>query len=188
MIMSFRAFISIDIDANPRIVEFFERLKRLGPSFKVVDPDLIHLTLKFLGETDEGLVPKIRCAMERSVAGIGPMLLKLKKAGAFPRDHNMRVIWIGIEGGEGIGLIAGNLDDELSDLGFKKENRSFVPHITITRVREGASVGEARELLRMYDDVFFGEQLVDTIRLKKSILGPKGPTYSTVEELKLRPP
>ncbi len=100
----------------------------------------------------------------------------------------MRVIWIGIEGGERIGLIAGNLDDELSVLGFRKENRSFVPHITITRVREGASVGEARELLRMYDDVFFGEQLVDTIRLKKSILGPKGPTYSTVEELKLRPP
>ncbi len=64
--MSFRAFISIDIDANPRIVEFLERLERLGPSFKVVNPDIIHVTLKFLGETDESLVPKIRGAMERS--------------------------------------------------------------------------------------------------------------------------
>jgi 2'-5' RNA ligase len=186
--MNFRAFISIDIDASPRIVEFFQRLKRLGPSFKVVNPDLIHVTLKFLGETEEGLIPKIRRAMERSVAGIGPMLLKLKKAGAFPGDHNMRVIWIGIEGGEGIGLIARNLDSELSVLGFKRDNRPFVPHITITRVREGASVGEARELLRLYNDVFFGEQLIDTIRLKKSILGPEGPTYSTVEDLKLTHP
>lgn len=183
--MSFRAFISIDIDANPRIVEFFEKLKRLGPSYKVVNPDLIHVTLKFLGETEEGLIPKIRLAMERSVAGIGPMLLKLKKAGAFPGGHNIRVIWIGIEGGEGIGLIARNLDNELSVLGFKRENRSFVPHITVARVREGAPVGEARELLRMYDDVLFGEQLIYAVRIKKSILGPEGPTYSTVEELKL---
>jgi 2'-5' RNA ligase len=83
-------------------------------------------------------------------------------------------------------LITKRLDDELSYLGFKREERPFMPHITLARTREGCSAGAARELIETSKSEEFGEQLMDTLRLKKSVLSPEGPTYSTVEEIRLR--
>jgi len=184
--LSFRAFISMDVGVLPKVVEFSQKLRHLGSSLKVVNPNIIHMTLKFLGETDDALTPRIKDAMEKSVDGIAPMLLKIKGVGVFPSSSRIRVIWIGTEGGENMSLIARRLDDELSNLGFKREERPFVPHITIARTREGFSAGAARELIEASKSEEFGEQLMDTLRLKKSVLSPEGPTYSTVEEVRLR--
>ena len=184
--MSFRAFISMDVSVIPKIVEFSQELRRFGLSLKIVNPNVIHMTLKFLGETDETLTPRITEAMEKSVDGIAPMLLKFKGVGVFPSMSRIKVIWIGIEGGENMSLIAKRLDDELSYLGFKREERPFMPHITLARTREGCSAGAARELIETSKSEEFGEQLMDTLRLKKSVLSPEGPTYSTVEEIRLR--
>lgn len=183
--MSFRAFISMDVGVHPKIVGFSQELRRYGSSLKVIDPNIIHLTLKFLGETDEALIPRIREAMEKSVDGVAPMSVRFKGVGAFPSMSRIRVIWIGLEGGENMSLIARRLDDELSILGFKREERPFMPHITLARTREGGSAGFARELLEISGNEEFGEQLMDTLRLKKSVLSPKGPTYSIVEEVRL---
>ncbi|MGD0056430.1 MAG: RNA 2',3'-cyclic phosphodiesterase [Methanomassiliicoccales archaeon] len=184
--MSFRAFISMDVAVHPKIVEFSKELRRRGSMLKVVDPNIIHLTFKFLGETDEVLIPRIREAMERSVEGVAPMSVRFKGVGAFPSISRIKVVWIGVEGGENMSLIARRLDDELSFHGFKREERPFAPHITLARMREGGSAGFVRELLDASMNEEFGVQLMDALSLKKSVLSPKGPTYSTVEEVRLK--
>lgn len=184
--MNFRAFISMDVDVHSKIVELSQELRRHGSSLKIVDPNIIHLTLKFLGETDEALIPRIREAMEKSVEDVAPMPVRFKGVGAFPSMSRIRVIWIGLEGAENMGLISRRLDDGLSILGFNREERPFAPHVTLARVREGGSAGSARELLENLRDEVFGEQLMDTLKLKKSVLSPKGPTYSMVEEVRLK--
>jgi len=184
--LSYRAFISMDVEELPKVVEFSEGLRRLGSSLKVVDPSIIHMTLKFLGETDEALTPRIKEAMERSIVGIPPMLLKFKGVGVFPNMSRIRVVWIGTEGGENMSLIARRLDDELSGYGFRKEGRPFVPHMTLARTREGFSAAGAATLIEASKGEEVGEQVMDTLRLKSSVLSPRGPTYSTVEEVKLK--
>ncbi len=176
----------MDVGVLPKVVEFSEKLRRLGSSLKVVDPNIIHMTLKFLGETDESLTPRIKEAMERSVEGVPPMLVKFRGVGVFPNMSRIRVIWIGTEGGENMSLIARRLDDDLFKWGFRKEGRPFVPHVTLARAREGCSAAEASALVETSRREEFGEQVMDTLRLKKSVLSPRGPTYTTVEEVKLR--
>ena len=178
----FRGFISADIGAQDGIVEFSRALSRADPSLKVVDPALAHLTLKFLGDTREDLVPLIQREMERAVEGVSPMRMVVKGAGAFPGGSRVRVVWVAVEGASEMVTIAGRLDEELSLLGFERENREFKPHITVARSRNDRPSEALKRLIQEYRDHFFAELTVGSIKLKKSVLSPKGPTYSTVAE------
>ncbi len=74
------------------------------------------------------------------------------------------------------------LDEKLSKLGFERERRRYQPHLTICRVRSGKNKDQlAEELLRLSDYVF-GEISVDRVSLKKSVLTPSGPIYTTLAE------
>ncbi|MBM4237279.1 MAG: RNA 2',3'-cyclic phosphodiesterase [Euryarchaeota archaeon] len=183
--MPFRAFVSVDVESNEKIVRFAEELRRAGRTLKVVDPSIIHLTLKFLGETEERIVPEIRQVIERSTAGIHPMRLRLVGAGTFPGGSRIRVVWIGVEGAGELGVIARRLDEELQIFGFRREGRPFAAHITLARAREPIGMGAVKNTVQKYSKEDFGEQMIRSVRLKRSVLTPSGPAYSTVEEVAL---
>ena len=77
-----RSFISIDVGAMDSLVSLEKELGEAGVSLKLVEPENIHLTLKFLGEIDEELVPKIEEAMREAVNGIEPFTAELVGTGA----------------------------------------------------------------------------------------------------------
>jgi 2'-5' RNA ligase len=180
--MSFRGFISVDIDNNDRMESLQASLRKTGANLKLVNLTNIHLTLKFLGNTDEALVPRIKNIMEEGVAGMAPFELELKGVGAFPNMNRMQVLWVGTRNAEGLGNLASYLEDELHQLGFKKEKRRFSPHLTLARVRSGRNLDAVRGVLGEYTAELFGAQKIDRIRLKKSDLRPSGPIYTVVEE------
>jgi 2'-5' RNA ligase len=180
--MSFRAFISVDIERNEGVESLQAGLRKTGANLKLVDLNNIHLTLKFLGNTDEALVPKIKNIMEEGVANMAPFELELRGVGAFPNVNRMQVLWVGTRNAEGLGDLASYLQDELDQLGFKKEKRRFSPHITLARVRSGRNLDAVRAVLGEYTEERFGVQTIDRIRLKKSDLRPSGPIYTVVEE------
>ena len=99
--MSSRAFISVDLDRFEAIQDYIEGLKTIDPTLKVVDPAQVHLTLKFLGDTDEDLVPKIKDAMFGSVQGIKPFGLKLVGSSSFPSLNKIQCGVGGSGGGHG---------------------------------------------------------------------------------------
>jgi len=183
--MSFRGFISADIRPNERLAGILNDLIASRADIKVVKPGLLHLTLKFLGQTEDDLVQEIARRIGVAASGIGPFTISLKGMGAFPSLSNIRVVWVGIENGEPLVRIARNLETSMAELGFKQENRGFVPHLTVARMRSGRNMGNVQELIKSNAASEFGEYLVDRINLKKSVLGPQGPTYSTVFEFKL---
>lgn len=183
--MKFRAFISTDIDVSESIWNFYNALMQYDTSLKVVNPENIHITLKFLGNIDEKLVPRIKKIMEESVKGINPFYVNLRGVGAFPSMSNIRVIWIGISNSELLGNISNKLEEKLEVLGFKREARPFSPHITLARTKKAVKMKEIRELMEEWTNTEFSTQLIDRIRLKKSVLTPKGPIYTTVEEVSL---
>lgn len=180
--MTFRAFVSVDLPRLDRLEPLMAELTASGAPLKPVRLDQVHLTLKFLGDTEEALVPRIVEAMRASVAGVPPFTIRLVGTGAFPNLQRMNVLWVGIEGGEPMVAIARRLEAAVEPLGYPREGRDFSAHVTIARVKGGGNLDLAREVLRAHAADAFGEVPVDRIRLKKSVLSPQGPTYSTVEE------
>jgi len=183
--MAFRAFISVDLPELDALRALAEELRRTGASLKVVDVSHVHLTLKFLGDTEEALVPRIVDAMRASVAGIRPFTVRLAGTGAFPDLRRMNVVWVGMEGAEPLAEIARRLEESLEPLGYPRERRAFSPHVTNARVKGPRGLDDVRRVLEARARDAFGEVSVVGIRLKKSILTPQGPVYSTVEEVPL---
>lgn len=180
--MSFRAFIAADVEATPRLMDLKRSLGETGAQLKLVDLENIHLTLKFLGDTDESLVEEIAGIMRAAVEGVEPFTMEIRGTGVFPNPNYMKVLWVGLENAQPLVAMAKRIDSEVSRLGFKREKKGFHPHITVARVKGPRRKNQVQQILRDYQDEVFGTQEVDRIRLKKSVLSREGPTYSTVEE------
>ena len=178
--MTFRAFIAAEVPFSTELERYSMAVKASGAPVKMVDLRNIHITLKFLGDTDEGLVPDIERVMKSAVAGVPPFRMRLKGAGAFPNLGRISVVWAGIEGAENLGAIARKIDEGLKPLGFEPEKRRFSPHVTIARVRDGRNTRELAQVIRDWEAGEFGEVTVNSIILKKSVLTPRGPVYSDV--------
>jgi len=180
---SMRAFISVDIGALPGIVTILDELKNTNADLKIVKPENVHLTLKFLGEIDEKMVDRIAGVMEESVKEVPPFRIKLRGVGVFPSMDYMRVVWIGLKDAEKLGIIAEQLENGLAAFGFKKEKRRFSPHVTVGRVKSPRNKNMLQNFLKENASKEFGEINVKSIKLKKSVLTSKGPEYSTVKEV-----
>jgi 2'-5' RNA ligase len=185
IVMKFRAFISTDVGAKPEFIDLENTLEQTSADLKLVDPENIHITLKFLGDTEEELVEQITGSMQRAVAGIQPFTLKFKGIGAFPNPNYMKVIWVGMDNTDNLKTIANKLDTDLKSLGFRPEKRGFSAHLTVARVKSRRGKDELQKILKNYKNHEFGEIKIESIRLKKSDLTPKGPIYTTIKEIKL---
>ncbi len=181
----FRAFISADLPPIPSIESLIHDLHEAGRGLKLVTADRFHITLKFLGDTEEGLVPEIISAMQEATAGIPPFTLAVRGTGGFPNLARPRVLWVGLEGADPLARIAKSLDEHLRALGFGSETRPWSAHVTLARVRDARSLGRSQEILRRHEADTFAEVRVEEIRLKKSVLHPQGPEYTTVESVRL---
>ncbi len=183
--MAFRGFISVDFPPFTALEALMRELQTSGGQLKLVDTEQVHMTLKFLGPTDEDLVPQISEVMRESVRGIAPFVVRVVGTGAFPSLDYMNVLWVGLENADPLAKIASYLDRELPSLGFARERRPFSPHVTIARVRGGKNRDRVQQVLEAHPTDVFGEHRVDSIRLKRSVLTPQGPTYSTVEQMSI---
>ena len=182
---TFRGFIAIDIGASSKLIQLENEIDKTGANVKLVEPKNIHITLKFLGDTDESLIDEIETIMKNAVEGIDPFNIQLKGTGVFPNQNYIKVVWIGIDKGEQIGDIARKIDESLSKLGFEKEKRGFSSHLTIARVRSAKNKEQLVKIIEKYNDVEFADIKVDSITLKKSELTPQGPIYTTLKEIPL---
>jgi 2'-5' RNA ligase len=180
--MALRLFIAIEIgdEAKKSLGRIQALLRRELPAARWVKPASIHLTIRFLGDTDEREVPHILEAIAGAAAGGGAFTIALRGAGAFPNAGRPRVIWIGVD--EPTGVLAGiasRLNAGLSSAGFPAADRPFTPHITIGRVRDGGGPGYGPALSRLRD-VEAGVMRVADICLIRSDLAPSGPVYTVL--------
>jgi 2'-5' RNA ligase len=181
----FRGFIAIDIEPFPKLVQFENEIRNTGANVKLVEPENVHITLKFLGDTDEGYINQIGEIIKDAVKETDSFEIQLKGAGVFPNQNYIKVMWIGIKNGVQIGKIASKIDEQISGLGFKKEKRDFSAHLTIARVRSAKNKEKILQIIEKYRDMEFGNFKVNYIKLKKSELTSKGPIYTTLREIKL---
>ncbi|MEE8167648.1 MAG: RNA 2',3'-cyclic phosphodiesterase [Candidatus Hydrothermarchaeales archaeon] len=178
-----RSFIAVAL-RNEKIQDVLEELRAVKADTKVVKPENLHLTLNFLGEIPQEKIDDIYDVMKNSLK-TSPFNVDLHGLGAFPSVKRIRVIWVGFrENADKFIQMNCDLEENLERLGFKREYR-FHPHLTIARVKSPRGKEELQALLEKYKDVNFGVLHVSKVELKKSVLTPKGPIYSTLREVTL---
>jgi len=183
--MPFRAFIAVEIGERVDWTALRAELASLDRGIRPVRPEQLHATLRFLGDTDEGLVGDIERAMRAAVDGVPPFTVGLDGVGAFPSPRNARVVWLGMTGAEPLGRIAESLERSAIGMGFRPEGRPFRPHLTCARVKSIRSGDRLAELVDRWRGHHFGEVRVGSVELKSSVLTPQGPIYATVAEVPL---
>jgi 2'-5' RNA ligase len=179
-----RCFIAVEC-ANREVVEGIRRvqaaLESTGANLKHVEPENIHLTLKFLGEIPQHKVDEVAETVKE--IGFTPFKFNVEEVGVFPNLRRPATIWAGITTGvSDLAAVFDEVDSKMGKLGFDRERRRFHPHLTISRVRSGKNRDQlVEELLAVKDQVFW-EIKVTRIVLKKSVLTSKGPIYTTLAE------
>ena len=178
-----RCFIAIDVDdqgITEKILKLQEELNSLDMKFKFVEPENIHLTLKFLGEITDSQVEKVK-ELLRDLK-FSSFTLRFRGIGTFPNHSRPRVIWVGVsEGATEFSELAKRVDASLRKLGFPPETRGFKPHLTIARVKRGGGTALSN-LIQAYSLEDFGTLKVNSVKLKRSTLTPRGPVYTTLYE------
>ncbi len=176
-----RAFIAVDIndpETVRQIMNMREELLRVGGGgLKPVDPENLHITLWFLGEIGEAEVDMVSEALRK--IDVDPFSITLSGLGYFPGGGRINVIWVGVSNGaEELQNIHSKLERSLT--GIKLEKQKFTPHLTICRVKYVTDKNALLDVIKRNSKKFFGEQKVDKIALKKSVLTPSGPIYSDI--------
>ena len=157
-------------------------LRLKGPDVKWVTANNIHLTIKFLGDTEDKLVPKINAAIDEVAAKFHPFESTIDSVGGFPNLNSPRVIWVGgAQPIEEAARLAKEIDRRMYELRFEKEKRPFKSHLTLGRVREGRRVDELAAFLGTFKLEPIPLRL-DRLVLFKSTLTPKGSIYERLHE------
>ncbi len=181
---SIRSFLAFDIESDTVLNRFATAQKLLvqtGADLKLVEPQNIHITVRFLGNTTPAMVEKIFEEMKE--VQFTPFNVQINGLGAFPDLRYSRIVWAGItEGADRLKNVFSQLEPRLRGLGFTPDPRGFSPHLTIARVRSGRNKAQLAELITENANYDFGIIKAQCLRLKKSDLTPRGPIYSTLKE------
>lgn len=185
MAETIRSFVAFDID-NELVLKRFsdvqDTLTSTGANLKLVKPQNIHITMRFLGNITSHIVDSIYQEMEK--VSFNPFDVEIRGLGAFPSLNYARVVWAGIQkGADELANVSNQLEPSLRRLGFKPDPKGFSPHLTIARVRTGRNKNALIQCIKDLANYEFGTVEAECLRLKKSVLTPKGPIYSTLKEV-----
>lgn len=164
------------------------RLQAAGADAKWVERQNLHVTVKFLGETDAGLVAQIVDAAAGRLKSFKAFGLEVSGLGFFPGPASPRVVWAGLKGETGmLKELARAVEESMAECGFPREGRKFSPHLTLARVK---SPGNTGDLARMAEEesnrgARLGSFRVSSVDLMQSDLTPRGPAYTLLAAVKL---
>jgi len=180
-----RSFIAFDLDNElviRRLSEVQNKLVNTGANLKLVKPQNIHITMRFLGNISSSMINSIYEEMGK--ISFASFDVEIKGLGVFPKLKYTRVIWAGIrKGADELTNVFNQLEPLLRKLGLKPDSKGYSPHLTIARVKTGKNKAGLVQCIQELADYEFGSIRADCLKLKKSVLTSKGPIYSTLREV-----
>lgn len=185
-----RTFLALDLPfpLKTELGHLRSRFVAHTPLLKWSAPDVLHITVKFLGGVAQSRLDGVAESARSAAASVTPFTLSLAGIGAFPAARNPRVIWVGLEEDAGYATMQRLFraaEDALVARGFSPESRPFAPHITLARTRDDVSPGARRALgdtLQAVQDAapIEGTWEVRELVVMRSDLGRSGPRYTPI--------
>jgi RNA 2',3'-cyclic 3'-phosphodiesterase len=193
-----RLFLAIDLNdgTRERITLFLDGVRGFAPGARWVQPESLHVTLKFIGERREEDVEKIKTAL--GTVKVSAFDLNFRGCGYFPTARSARVFWIGVESDGKLGSLAAAVDETLASLGIPKEEHEFNAHLTLARGHgshaagkdKGKSAGDTFQLLQErlagWRPHEFGTMWAPEFFLYRSQLSPGGSKYTKLARFALQ--
>jgi 2'-5' RNA ligase len=191
-----RVFVALNLseEAREALWRAATPLRELDLPVKWVGPEGLHVTLKFLGQVEDGRDPELRAALVQAAAGglagegaaPRPLPLVLRDFGAFPDPRRPRVFWAGIDPDPALELLQHRVERTFEPLGFPTEARPFRPHLTLGRVARDARAAELRPAEPLFASLSYeATVVVETLDLMQSTLHPRGAVYRVVHRERL---
>lgn len=147
-----------------------------------VKPENFHITYRFLGNTPIKKIRDILEILNKEFKGEILTNITVEGLGVFPNTENPKVLFYKVLENKTLKEIYDLIEDRLLSLGYKKEIKPFIPHITILRVKE-VKQSQFVEKLKKYENTVFLKQKTTTVDLIESILSPKGSIYQKLNNL-----
>jgi len=185
--MMIRTFIAIELPVEVKQVvrQIQDQLGESVKGVRWVKQENIHLSIKFLGNVEENKIKDIATAVKNAVKDSSVMTLKMGHLGIFPNEKRPRILWLGIEGDvREFMSMSKNCELELTKLGFEKDAREKIPHITVGRIR---SSKKQKGLVNIIKDIPIKSVKfkTDTLKLMRSELNQNGAIYTNLHSVKL---
>lgn len=183
-----RAFLAVDIveGIRDRALQLMRSLADVGTGVKWVEPENLHITLKFLGDINDVQAWEVSQSLEPIVASQSRFNVTLKGLGAFPALNRPRSLWVGlIEGEAAVKALFDDVDAKLRELGYPSEQRRFHAHLTLGRVRGHQQKQALISKLEEFSETELGTMEIAAVTLYSSQLRRVGPHYSRMATMRL---
>lgn len=188
--MDIRSFLAFSLPDEIRSVveRVHGELKDASRDVKWVRPSSVHLTMVFLGNIEEEVIPGLSEAVRKTCAGFAPFSLAVNGTGFFPNPRRPRVIWLGLDGDvERMGLLRDRLQDALAPFGIDPERRPFKAHLTLGRFRKGGFMDDRLAgAMEGWAEAESPECTLSELVLYKSDLRRTGAVYTALERFPLK--
>jgi 2'-5' RNA ligase len=188
--MKVRSFLAFDIsdEMKSEIRSIITLLSSKVKGVRWVKPELMHCTLRFFGDVEEEvLLGALSKVIEREVRHQSPMHLVGRGVGVFPNWRYPKVLWAGLTGDtEAVASLHAKLEQAFKEFGFPKDPRALRLHLTLGRAKTGFK-GRAplMQTVEKMTNREFGELMVRSLTLYKSVLTPEGPIYTQLRSFPL---
>lgn len=182
-----RIFIAVKIEPGKTLSGMISSLKSglRNENIKWTNPENIHITLSFLGDTEEEMINAVSAMLKEKFEGFGKFELVIKGSGVFKSLADPRVIWTGIEPSPGLISLNEAILNGLKNTGIKIENRPFNPHLTLGRIKTVKDKNVLKSLLEKYRNSEIQKTIIDEVILFESILLNTGPIYKPIGKYRL---
>jgi 2'-5' RNA ligase len=173
-----RLFVALDLPENVRkaLGELTTRLESEFPKTRWVRPEGMHITIKFIGETNPAKLDSIHTALG-TIHSSEPAEMNLRGVGFFPNERRPRVAWCGVEASRNLAQLAADASQALESLGVPTESREYVPHLTLARFSSPDGLEKIVSAASNFKSQEFGSARETEFHLFESILKPSGAEY-----------
>ncbi|MBU8891509.1 MAG: RNA 2',3'-cyclic phosphodiesterase [Bacteroidales bacterium] len=182
-----RTFIAIKISNTKSISEVYQniRLELKDERVKWVEEQNLHITLAFLGDTDEKDIDNVCNMLSEYTEGLNPFLIKITGLGVFRNVNNPKALWLGIKKSEDLNQIYNKINVAISLFGFTIQSKDFRPHLTIGRTKFLKNRSKLKNLIEKYKETQIEQLKISEVYFYESILTSEGPVYKVIKKYNL---
>ena len=185
-----RTFVAIDIPGNSKINECLNSMSSELAAEKIrwMAGNNLHLTLKFLGDTEEKTIADIGIRLKELTQSLFTFSMTIRNVGIFRNLREPRIIWLGIDPCRELMQLKAEVENQMIQFGFLSEERKFSPHLTVGRIKFIENKRALQQIIETYHERVLHQFVVSEVIYYESRLRKEGPEYIPLGKYKLKNP